>query len=1144
MSLSKEQLQAILDQIEVIYPDWRGFEDSRFKENEINYKQATVEKARHLLSADVYQSLLEARKFEVIIETLDKLGKDNNLLWLKVPLEGDLNTLYRPNLNKEAFSNAFYDLLWGTDETPVKLDRYIEFAKKNQLPIKWTFPTYFLFICHPESELYIKPQATRDFLNLIGRDDFLAQQPTGKSYSAILLLAQELLETFKDMGVRGMVDIHSLIWVCHQARAEHQKKLLSPEKCSELEQLIADFQKEYPTTDGYNHHVHFYGVSRKEGKGNFEEILAAKARGEDITDAVLLKLLPYSDNERNLELGAWISIAPAIQGNLKGWFEAAGWTDSSNWPIIAEAIVEFVQRCVVHPEQLDAACRRFAGLAYTKGFQAGFLSPILNALDPDNFVIINNKSRHVVNYFTGNKLNQTLEDYPALNGIELKIIEEFKEFLRLDTSPELTPADTFDMFTHWLVAVKKFPFRNVRYWKIAPGENAWNWDACRENGYIAIGWEEFGDVSKLSRSEFNVRRDELCSKHGWKKSGVDQVWNFAHLTEGDYVIANDGTSVMLGTGVISGPYYFVEGEEHGHRLPVDWFDITRRRVDESGWRRTMVKLDAEKFTKLCQAPSIAEAPLEPNPGASFTPRTFELLSGLHENPTKDFYNANRPDIQHHVEEPLKRLFALIARRLPKAVTEVMETEKRIMARILKNDFGRGGAWDYYWGAFYPKGSYRVEDAQLFIWLNRNILEYGFYIGDYGKPEVERFLRNSKQHKSSLQSIIKGQLDDMRTSAGYRAVYGDAAVGVLKKDPNRIESDGFWESNPTIDTWFDNLNELGRNIALVHTSKTLLQLNADKLADEIATAFETLYPLVILTREDDPLPKIRSYLGEEEESDINEPYTLEQIAAASGFAEELLDRWVRAIERKGQAVFYGPPGTGKTFVARQLARHLIGGGDGFFDLVQFHPAYAYEDFMQGIRPQSTSEGLSYPMVPGRFMEFCNEARRREGICVLVIDEINRANLAKVFGELMYLLEYRNESIPLAGGKAFRIPANVRLIGTMNTADRSIALVDHALRRRFAFLHLEPDYDVLRHFHRRLETGFPLEGLIGVLRKLNREINDRHYEVGITFFLREDLPGQIEDIWRMEIEPYLEEFFFDQPSKVEQFRWTNVADEILR
>ncbi len=114
--------------------------------------------------------------------------------------------------------------------------------------------------------------------------------------------------------------------------------------------------------------------------------------------------------------------------------------------------------------------------------------------------------------------------------------------------------------------------------------------------------------------------------------------------------------------------------------------------------------------------------------------------------------------------------------------------------------------------------------------------------------------------------------------------------------------------------------------------------------------------------------------------------------------------------------------------------------------------------------------------------------------------------------------------------------------MNTADRSIALVDHALRRRFAFLHLRPNYEVLVHYHRREKTGFDPSGLIEQLRLVNQQINDPHYEVGISFFLRPDVRDQIEDIWRMEILPYLEEYFFDQQAKVAAFAWKKVKVQI--
>lgn len=267
----------------------------------------------------------------------------------------------------------------------------------------------------------------------------------------------------------------------------------------------------------------------------------------------------------------------------------------------------------------------------------------------------------------------------------------------------------------------------------------------------------------------------------------------------------------------------------------------------------------------------------------------------------------------------------------------------------------------------------------------------------------------------------------------------------------------------------------------------------------------------------------------------------QLAEAVGYSAETITLWLRAVARKKQAIFYGPPGTGKTFVARRLARHLVAGGDGFVELVQFHPAYAYEDFVQGIRPKTdpVSGAVRYEMTPGRFVAFCRAAAQRRDRCVLIIDEINRADMARVLGELLYLLEYRNESVPLAGGGTLRIPDNVVVLGTMNTADRSIALVDHALRRRFAFVALRPNYAVLtRYLAQRNVAAGPL---VQLLRRLNAEI-EPDYQVGITYFLRENLAGELADIWQTEIEPYLEEYFYDRPEAVAPYRWSVVGREL--
>ena len=238
---------------------------------------------------------------------------------------------------------------------------------------------------------------------------------------------------------------------------------------------------------------------------------------------------------------------------------------------------------------------------------------------------------------------------------------------------------------------------------------------------------------------------------------------------------------------------------------------------------------------------------------------------------------------------------------------------------------------------------------------------------------------------------------------------------------------------------------------------------------------------------------------------------------------------------------GRPARGKTYVARQLARHLAGADDRV-DLVQLHPSYAYEDFVQGFRPTLSDGQPGFELMDGPLLEAARRARGEpDEKHFLVIDEINRGNVAKVFGELYFLLEYRDEAIRLQyqrnSGETFELPDNLYIIGTMNTADRSIALVDLALRRRFNFVEFHPDEEpvkgVLRRWLREKAPG--MAWVADVVDRANEKLrDDRHAAIGPSYFMKEDLDEDaVRRIWKHSVLPYIEELLFGQGDRLGEF-----------
>lgn len=248
-------------------------------------------------------------------------------------------------------------------------------------------------------------------------------------------------------------------------------------------------------------------------------------------------------------------------------------------------------------------------------------------------------------------------------------------------------------------------------------------------------------------------------------------------------------------------------------------------------------------------------------------------------------------------------------------------------------------------------------------------------------------------------------------------------------------------------------------------------------------------------------------------------------------------------QKRQMILMGPPGTGKTFVALKLAE-LLTENSSNVRLIQFHPSYGYEDFIEGLRPVAGDQGgFEFERVPGVLVEMVDAIERDGQTRVLIIDEINRANMPRVFGELMFLLEYRDRSMRLMlSNREFRLPEQLIIIGTMNTADRSIRSLDVAMRRRFRFFELLPRPDVIQGQYSKPGWSNSLgarlvAGFTNLNQKLKEDI-DRHHTIGHSYFLQKNMSDVVlGNIWEQEILPLIEDYFFDRPDKVDEYSFSN-------
>lgn len=421
------------------------------------------------------------------------------------------------------------------------------------------------------------------------------------------------------------------------------------------------------------------------------------------------------------------------------------------------------------------------------------------------------------------------------------------------------------------------------------------------------------------------------------------------------------------------------------------------------------------------------------------------------------------------------------------------------------------------------------------WLNANPKIWSFSKLDVGEIQAYTFYNDNGHKRRVFQNFLNAKEGDMVIGYESNPVKGIVAIGRISavQDGEKL----FFEKLEGLVSPIDyqvikGSPELEKMEFFINPNGSLFRLTKDE--------FNFIMDII---RDENPVQKetarnVRSYTKKDF---LNEVY----------MTEERYDMLVAVLQNKMNIIFQGAPGVGKTFTAKRLAYSIMGEEDNdCIEFVQFHQNYSYEDFMMGYKP--TEDG--FEMKYGVFYRFCQKAANHQNKkYFFIIDEINRGNLSKIFGELLMLIErdYRGTRIALAyQGESFCVPSNLYIIGMMNTADRSLAMIDYALRRRFSFFNMEPGFDSDGFLqYQNAQNSEIFNKLIFRIKELNVEITKdkslgKGFCIGHSYFCKKD---EITDKWLREVVEYdilpmLSEYWFDDADTLK--KWEDILQGVFR
>ena len=420
-----------------------------------------------------------------------------------------------------------------------------------------------------------------------------------------------------------------------------------------------------------------------------------------------------------------------------------------------------------------------------------------------------------------------------------------------------------------------------------------------------------------------------------------------------------------------------------------------------------------------------------------------------------------------------------------------------------------------------------EDAHGYWWLTANPKIWSFADIKIGEEQSYTLYNENGNKRRVFQSFLDARVGDV--VIGYEANPVKKVVAIARITQANDGKAIYFEKVEGLATPIEYLAlkecpELEKMEFFVQPNGSLFKLTKGE------------YDFIMdIIREENPLQKPDA---------TKQRYTKEDFLSKVYMTEERYDVLEALLRNKMNVILQGAPGVGKTFTAKKLAYAMMGEvDDSRIEMVQFHQNYSYEDFIMGYRP----DGADFKLTDGIFYRFCQTAANYpDKEFFFIIDEINRGNMSKIFGELLMLIEkdYRGTKATLAySGMPFSVPENLYIIGMMNTADRSLAMIDYALRRRFSFFEMEPGFN--SDGFTKYQNAFANETfntLIDQIKALNKEITDdkslgRGFQIGHSYFCGREETGCTDEWMRSVVEfdilPMLGEYWFDEPDKLS--RW---------